>query len=195
MPLRFEALQDQMRGCTLCKGLPLGPRPIFQINPKAKILIVGQAPGRITHHKSRPFDDPSGERLRDWLGIDKYMFYTDRRVGILPMGFCFPGTGKSGDLAPRPECAPAWREKALAHMPDVELTVVMGRYAINWHLPKFSKLSVRDAVKAAANSDQSAFVLPHPSPRNNRWLSQNPWFEQQVIPKLRSRIRALLDLA
>jgi len=179
-----------MHACTICQGLPLGPRPIFKIDAGAKILIAGQAPGRITHAKNVPFDDPSGDRLRDWLGVGRTVFYEDPRIAILPMGLCFPGTGKGGDLPPRGECAPAWRERALALMAGLELTLIIGRYAIDWHRPDLAKSPITQAVRAGKNAHQ--MILPHPSPRNNRWLAQNPWFEAEVLPDLRARVALLL---
>ncbi|MDW3224742.1 MAG: uracil-DNA glycosylase family protein [Paracoccaceae bacterium] len=181
-----------MRNCRICEGLELGPRPIFQLDQGAKILIVGQAPGRITHLKDRPFDDPSGERLRAWLGVTRETFYEDRRIGIFPMGLCFPGTGKSGDNPPRAICAETWRSKVMAALDQLALTIVLGRYAIEWHLPEMKNRSVGDAVKCSAKGQNGVFVLPHPSPRNNRWLKQNEWFERDVIPRMRHRVAELL---
>ncbi len=192
MPEELHALSAQMRSCTLCEGLELGPKPIFKLDEGARILIVGQAPGRITHHKGVPFDDPSGDRLRAWLGMDRATFYEDARVGIFPMGLCFPGSGKSGDIPPRPECAAAWRPKVMAKLHHVELTLVLGQYAIAWHLPELKKKSVTEAVKCAAEGQDGVFVLPHPSPRNNRWLSRNDWFERDVIPRIQSTVTRLL---
>ncbi|MEP5732345.1 MAG: uracil-DNA glycosylase family protein [Sulfitobacter sp.] len=158
----------------------------------SKLLIVGQAPGRITHNKGIPFNDPSGDRLRSWLGINKETFYDEQKIAIVPMGFCFPGTGKSGDLPPRSECAEAWRSKILEEIRDVELTLIIGRYAIDWHLPHFSKHSVTSAAKSWAEVWPQKLVLPHPSPRNNRWLKQNPWFESEIVPLLQCRVRTIL---
>ena len=186
-----ETLLENVRACTICNGLPLGPRPILQFSASSKLLIVGQAPGRITHHKGIPFDDPSGDRLRSWLGMDRNMFYDASKIAILPMGFCFPGTGKSGDLPPRSECAPAWRERILGVHDAIELTLVIGRYAIDWHLPEYSSYTVTDAVKSWADVWPKHLILPHPSPRNNRWLKLNPWFEDDVIPALRKRTKQL----
>jgi uracil-DNA glycosylase len=185
------SLIDEVRSCTICAGLPLGPRPILQVHPDARVLIAGQAPGRITHEKGIPFDDPSGNRLRDWLGIDKEEFYDPRRFANVPMGFCFPGTGKGGDLPPRPECAPSWRDPILGSMPNIELTLVIGKYAMNWHLPEHSKKSVTELVADWERFWPSILPLPHPSPRNNRWLKQNPMFERQLLPLLKDRIREL----
>ena len=189
----FQALLADMRRCTICDDLELGPNPIFQLSANARILIVGQAPGRITHAKNRPFDDPSGVRLRDWLGVDPTTFYEDDRIGIFPMGLCFPGGGKGGDQPPRPECAVTWRARTLSFLTKLELTVIMGRFAIDWHAPRFAKFSVTKAVEGAASEGDRLFILPHPSPRNNRWLRNNDWFERDVIPRLQSRVRHCLD--
>ena len=192
MTQQLAQLSDQIKQCTACTDLPLGPRPIFQVGKSAKILIAGQAPGRITHQKGMPFDDPSGERLRVWLGVYRDQFYDPNQLAIVPMGFCFPGTGKGGDLPPRPECAPLWRAQLLALLPSVELTVIIGRYAIDWHLPQYAKATVTQAVGDWSEVWPHRLVMPHPSPRNNRWLKQNPWFERDVIPRLQQRVRSLL---
>lgn len=187
-----DDLLKRIRGCAICDGLPLGPRPIVQFSPNSKLLIVGQAPGRITHNKGVPFDDPSGNRLRDWLGLGREAFYDDQKLAIVPMGFCFPGTGKGGDLAPRAECATAWRGQILQRLASVELTLIIGRYAIDWHQPDQSARSVTDAVRDWRNLWPSKLILPHPSPRNNRWLKQNPWFDAEVIPALQARVAQML---
>jgi uracil-DNA glycosylase len=188
MRARFSDIVEKMKVCSLCEGLELGPKPIFKLSSNVKILIAGQAPGRITHLKGRPFDDPSGERLRAWLGIDKTAFYDDDRIGIFPMGLCFPGSGKGGDIAPRPLCAQTWRKPIMEHLTQLELIVILGRYAVDWHVPALGKVSVAKAVRSAAEDTQTTMILPHPSPRNNRWLKQNPWFEQDVIPQLQARV-------
>ncbi|MGB7242144.1 MAG: uracil-DNA glycosylase family protein [Sulfitobacter sp.] len=187
------ALLHVIRACQLCSDLPLGPRPILQFSDNAKILIAGQAPGRITHNKGIPFDDPSGDRLRGWLGVDRDTFYDPQKIAIVPMGFCFPGTGKGGDLPPRAECAPKWRARVLRCLSSVSLTLVIGRYAIDWHLPDYAKHTVTEAASGWENLWPNQIILPHPSPRNNRWLKQNPWFEVEIIPMLQGRIRALLS--
>jgi uracil-DNA glycosylase len=166
---------------------------VLQVQSGARILIAGQAPGNKVHQSGVPFDDASGDRLRDWMGIDKSMFYDAACVAILPMGFCYPGTGKSGDLPPRPECAPAWRAKLLARMPGIELTLVIGQYAQAWHLKDSCKLSLTETVMAWRVHWPAVLPLPHPSPRNNIWLKRNGWFEDEVIPVLRKRVRDLLQ--
>ena len=189
----MRKLLEEVRACTLCAAvLPDGPRPVLQAGAKARILIAGQAPGRKVHQSGVPFDDASGERLRDWLGIDKAVFYDQRRVAILPMGFCYPGSGKSGDLPPRPECAPAWRSRLMAALPEIELTLVIGQYAQAWHLRDACKSSLTDTVRAWRTYWPHMLPMPHPSPRNNFWLKRNGWFERDVLPELRHRIARIL---
>ena len=185
-------LLAEVTACRICTDLPLGPRPIFQFHPQARILVVGQAPGRITHHKGRPFDDPSGDRLRSWLGVDRGDFYNSHKFAILPMGFCFPGTGKSGDLPPRPECASTWRERLLANLPNIEITLVIGRYAIDWHLPDQKGKTLASVAESWREFWPAVIPMPHPSPRNNRWLINHPWFEAEVVPALQQRVGEVL---
>ncbi len=186
-------LAKEIRSCTLCSDvLPLGPRPVIQVGTTAKILIVGQAPGSRVHETGIPFNDPSGDRLRSWMGIERDVFYDESKVAIVPMGFCFPGTGKSGDLAPRPECAKTWRVKLLDQLPDIALTVVVGQYAQSWHLGKHSKENLTETVRAWREYWPIAIPLPHPSPRNNIWLKKNPWFEQEVLTKLQKKVKTLI---
>ena len=186
-----KLLRD-VRACTLCaKQLPLGPRPVVQLHPAARVLIAGQAPGRKVHESGVPFADASGDRLREWLGLTKEDFYDPKRVAILPMGFCYPGTGRAGDLPPRPECAPAWREPLMAALVDLRLTLVIGQYAQDYHLPDAGS-SVTSVVAAWRDHWPAVVPLPHPSPRNNIWLKKNPWFERELLPKLRARVKAVL---
>ena len=184
--IKLTKLLENIRACKICKDLPLGPNPILQIDQSAKILIVGQAPGRITHLKNIPFDDPSGTRLRKWMGVTKEMFYNDKTIAILPMGFCYPGTGKSGDLPPRPECAPAWRESVLESLNNIKMTVIIGSYAIKYHVSDGRNITLTQRVSEWKSMFPKQIILPHPSPRNNRWLKQNPWFEKDVIPAFQS---------
>lgn len=188
----LDRLLHEVAACTACSPhLPHGPRPVVQIDSAARILIAGQAPGRRVHESGVPFDDPSGDRLRDWMGVDRPTFYDAERVAILPMGFCWPGTGSSGDLPPRPECAPLWRSRLLEHLPTVALTLVIGRHAQEWHLPD-SPDTVTATVANWRKGWPEVVPMPHPSPRNNRWLRRNPWFETEVVPRLRTRVAELL---
>jgi uracil-DNA glycosylase len=192
MTKNIDSLLAQVRACTTCAPhLPLGPRPVLQISPRATILIAGQAPGARVHETGVPFDDPSGERLRDWMGVDRDTFYDPNLVAILPMGFCYPGKGKSGDLPPRPECADKWRAQLLAATGSVRLTLVIGQYAMKWHLANAPK-GVTETVKAWDTFPKTVLPLPHPSPRNNIWLKKNPWFDEEVVPVLRQRVKAAL---
>lgn len=189
----FSNLVSEVRACNICEEhLPLGPRPVLQIHSNARILIAGQAPGNKVHQSGIPFDDASGDRLREWMGISKEVFYDATRIAILPMGFCFPGTGKSGDRPPRKECAPAWRDRLLAHMPDIEFTLVIGQYAQTWHMQSEIKSSVKDNVLAWKLCWPALLPLPHPSPRNNIWLKQNSWFTEEVLPALKERVQLVL---
>ena len=185
-------LVKEIRACRICEDfLPLGPRPVIQVAQGARLLIVGQAPGRRVHESGVPFDDASGDRLRSWLGVTPEVFYDPGLVAIVPMGFCFPGTGPSGDLPPRPECAPQWRTALLSELVAVRLTLVIGQYALRWHLPEAGS-SVTEAVRDWRTVWPDVVPLPHPSPRNNRWLTANPWFADELLPELRTRVRALL---
>ncbi len=188
----LPSLLKAVRACTLCAAhLTHGPRPVIQIAASARILIAGQAPGRRVHASGIPFDDPSGDRLRDWLGITRESFYDPTRIAILPMGFCYPGTGRSGDLPPRKECAPAWRAELLSHLPRLDLTLAVGQYAQAYHLEGDTR-SLTDTVRDWKTYWPSVLPLPHPSPRNNIWLAKNPWFEREVVPALRRRVKQLL---
>ena len=190
----ISTLLSEVRACDICREhLPLGPRPVLQFDPRARILIAGQAPGKKVHETGVPFDDPSGQRLRSWLGIESEVFYDPESIAILPMGFCFPGTGKSGDLPPRAECAPAWRSELLDHLSQLQLTLVIGKYAQDYHLGK-SGDSVTDTVKSWKAHWPAVVPLPHPSPRNNRWLRNNPWFEAELVPQLQRRVSEVLSL-
>lgn len=188
----LNSLLKDVRNCSICaEHLPLGPRPVLQIQGKAPILIAGQAPGKKVHESGIPFDDASGERLRQWLGIATEDFYDPQQVAILPMGFCFPGTGKSGDLPPRPECAPTWRDGLLGHLVSLQLTLVIGQYAQKYHLPD-NKGSVTTIVGAWRQYWPTVVPLPHPSPRNNRWLKSNPWFAEELLPVLQERVKTVM---
>lgn len=188
----LTTLIEEVRACTLCAAhLEHGVRPVLQIDSTAKILIAGQAPGRKVHESGIPFNDVSGDRLRQWMGVSKDTFYNAKEIAILPMGFCYPGTGKSGDLPPRAECAIAWRDRLLKQLPQLQLTLVIGKYAQAYHLSQ-NRLSLTDTVKSGKDYWPSIVPLPHPSPRNNGWLKKNPWFEDEILPNLRKRITDIL---
>ena len=189
----LAGLHTEIARCTVCaKDLPLGPRPVFRVSPTARILVIGQAPGRLVHASGVPWDDPSGKRLRQWMQLEDGVFYDSDQVGIMPMGFCYPGTGKSGDLPPRPECAPLWHEVLLAKMPAIELTLLIGQYAQNYYLQDRCKKTLTETVQTWREYAPTHLPLPHPSPRNNLWLKRNPWFEREVVPHLQDRIHSIL---
>lgn len=188
----MEELLNQIKKCTLCSDhLELGPNPILTAHKTSKIAIIGQAPGRVVHKSGIPWDDKSGDNLRRWLDIDKDTFYDAKKIALIPMGFCFPGTGKSGDLPPRSECAPKWHQALLDSIENIELTLLIGKYAQNYYLSN-KKETLTDTVRRYKSFLPNYFVLPHPSPRNNIWQAKNSWFEENVIPDLRERVRLIL---
>ncbi|MDD9892219.1 MAG: uracil-DNA glycosylase family protein [Gammaproteobacteria bacterium] len=190
MPL--SQLLNEIEGCTLCAGqLPHEPRPVVRAAESARIMIIGQAPGRRVHETGIPWNDPSGKRLREWLQVDDETFYDPEKIAIMPMGFCFPGTGKSGDLPPRPECAPAWHQRLWNELPNIQLTLLIGQYAQNQYLPNKPK-TLTETVQRWQDWAPEYFALPHPSPRNQIWLKKNAWFGESVIPALRQRVHDLL---
>ncbi|RLV60755.1 uracil-DNA glycosylase family protein [Parashewanella curva] len=189
---QLARLLEQISHCQVCAGqLPFEPKPVLQVSTSAKILIAGQAPGMKVQQTGIPFNDPSGDRLRRWLGVSREQFYDPNLFAIMPMGFCYSGKGKSGDLPPRPECADKWRESLLALLPNIELTLVIGQYALQYHLS--SKQTVTEQVHAWRDVIPEYLPLPHPSPRNNRWLQKHLWFEQEVIPYLQQRVTKLIN--
>lgn len=189
----LNSLLVEVRACRVCVGaLPLGPRPILQAHPDARILIASQAPGRIAHTSGIPFQDPSGRRLRAWMGVNEIIFYDPRLIAIVPMGFCYPGRGKGGDLPPRPECAPLWREAVLNQLERIRLTLVIGTHAQRWHRVS-GGVSVADAARTWFDDQSPVIPLPHPSPRNNGWLARNPWFERDMLPAVREHVTEALD--
>ncbi|EGR7968689.1 uracil-DNA glycosylase family protein [Vibrio vulnificus] len=193
MPL--ELLLTQIRACQVCaSALPLGANPVVQAHSEAKILIIGQAPGTKVHHTSIPWNDASGNRLRAWLDIEKQTFYDPKQIAIMPMGFCYPGQGQSGDLPPRKECAPLWHEALLKHLPNIELTLLIGQYAQNRYLSNKPK-TVTETVQNWQAWLPDYLPLPHPSPRNTLWLRKNPWFEEQTVPYLRQQVHQRLSLS
>lgn len=189
----METLLQEIKGCSVCKEfLPLGPRPVVAASETSKILIIGQAPGSKVHETGIPWDDPSGDRLREWMGIDKNTFYDKSLIALLPMGFCYPGRGKSGDLPPRSECAPLWHKSLLGLMPDIQLTLLFGAYAQSYYLKDRKKKTLTDTVRNHEEYLPDYLPMPHPSPRNNIWLKKNPWFETKLLPILKSQVSALL---
>ena len=181
-------LLDDIRNCQFCTDLPLGPNPVISVKRSAKVLIIGQAPGTRVHASGIPWNDPSGDRLRSWMGLNKDQFYNAADIAIVPMGFCYPGRGKSGDLPPRSECAPKWHRQILEQLPKVALTLLIGQYAQSYYLnDKYKTLT--DRVEHWRDYLSEGYLpLVHPSPRNQRWLKNNPWFENEVIPFLRQQI-------
>ena len=187
-------LLAEIAACTLCAGkLPYAPRPVLAASATARILIVGQAPGRRVQESGIPWSDASGQRLRSWLDLTPEHFYDSERVAILPIGFCYPGTGRHGDLPPRPECAPAWHARLLALMPNIRLTLLVGSYAQRFYLAERSQASLTQTVSQWRDYLPAYFPLPHPSPRNSLWLRRNPWFEAEVLPALRNQVNAALQ--
>lgn len=186
-------IYQEIEDCRLCADhLPHGPRPVVRMSSTARLLIIGQAPGRKVHETGIPWNDASGAQLRTWLGMPPDEFYDASRIAIMPMGFCYPGTGKSGDLPPRPECAPAWHARLLALMPQIRLTLLIGSYAQRHYLPLPKGSTLTETVAHYADFLPRYFPLPHPSPRNRLWQSRNPWFESQVVPVLRQQVQAAL---
>jgi uracil-DNA glycosylase len=188
-----DVLAD-IRACRACLGqLPHTPRPVVMVAPETRLLICGQAPGRRVHESGLPFTDPSGVRLRDWMGVDEATFYSDPRLGVAALAFCFPGTDpKGGDYPPPRRCAELWRPRLLAELPNVELTLLVGGYAQRWALPQARDRSMTDVIAGWRSHLPGAVLLPHPSWRNTAWLRRNPWFEDEVVPYLRLRVAEML---
>ncbi|WP_299761590.1 uracil-DNA glycosylase family protein [uncultured Dokdonia sp.] len=183
----METLLTKIRACGICAAhLPLGPNPIVTAHPDARVIIIGQAPGTKVHKTSIPWDDPSGRQLRKWLDCDSEVFYDPTKVSLVPMGFCYPGKGKTGDLPPRPECAPEWHEQLLAKMPNIQLIILIGMYAQKYYLKNTAKKTLTETVRNHEEYAPKIIPLPHPSPRNRFWLTKNPWFDVEVVPKLQS---------
>ena len=189
----LESLLIAVRGCRACEAhLPLGPRPVLLAGEMARVLVVGQAPGARVHTTGIPWDDPSGDRLRAWMGVGTDVFYDPSRVAIIPMGYCYPGRGRGGDLPPRRECASLWLGQLLAHLTRVELTLLIGRYAQRHFLGSRRRPSLAETVRAWQDYAPQYLPLPHPSPRNQPWFKRHSWFEEQLLPVLRERIGALV---
>jgi uracil-DNA glycosylase len=189
----LDELLDEVRACRLCEGsLPLGPRPVLRASATARLLIVGQAPGTRVHETGIPWNDPSGDRLREWLAVDRETFYDEARIAIIPTGLCYPGRKGAGDAPPRPECAPRWHPRLLAALPRIELVLLVGQYAQAFYLGARRKATLAATVQAHEEYEPRFLPLPHPSPRNKLWLRRNPWFEAEVVPHLRRRVAPLL---
>ncbi|TBM99390.1 uracil-DNA glycosylase family protein [Hyunsoonleella flava] len=189
----MEDLLQDIQQCTICKAhLPLGPRPVVAAHPESKIVIIGQAPGTKVHASGIPWDDASGRQLRRWLNVTDEEFYDEKKFAIIPMGFCYPGKGRTGDLPPRPECAPQWHELLFDELKNVELVILIGMYAQKYYLGKQAKKTLTETVRNYKVYLPKYLPLPHPSPRNRFWLMKNPWFEVDVLPQLKQRTHEIL---
>lgn len=190
----LDRLLAEIRSCRHCEAhLPHGPRPIVQAGSNARVVIIGQAPGSRVHASGVPWDDDSGDRLRGWLGMSREDFYDPDKVALVPMGFCYPGKGNGGDLPPRPECAPLWHGPILGEMPNLKLTLLVGRYAQKAYVPKRLRPSMTEAVRRHAEMPDGLFPLPHPAWRSRLWMRKHPWFETEVLPTLREKVLDTFD--
>lgn len=189
----MNTLLEEIKGCRLCvKHLPHGINPVVSASAESRILIIGQAPGRIVHNTGIPWNDKSGDNLRSWMGVDRETFYDPSLFAIMPMGFCYPGKGKSGDLPPRSECAPLWHQRILQSLQSIELILLIGQYAQAHYLPGKASLRLTDTVKNFRHFLPRYFALPHPSPRNNIWRKKNSWFDEEVLPELKHSVSQIL---
>ncbi len=189
----LSGLLHEVRACTVCAPyLPYPPRPVLRAETSARLLIVGQAPGRRVHETGIPWNDHSGDRLRDWMQVPREVFYDESRIAIIPTGFCYPGKGPSGDLPPRPECAPLWHPRLRAALPKIRLTLLIGSYAQAYYLGDSRRKTLTETVRHWRDYQPAFIPLPHPSPRNQLWLRRNPWFAEEVLPLLRQEITAVL---
>lgn len=195
----LKKLTSEIKSCRICVDRPSGtplphePRPVLQVHRSARVGVFGQAPGKRVHESGKPFTDPSGDRLRAWLDVSADEFYDDKRIAIVPMGFCFPGYNEKGaDLPPRKECAAKWREPLIEAMPNLDLCILIGGYAQKWHLGANAKKTLTETVAAWRDYEPKFIPTPHPSWRNNTWLKKNPWFEEDLLPVLRRRVHSLI---
>ena len=190
---KLDVLVKEVRACTICaKHLPFEPNPVVRPSSTAKILLIGQAPGTKVHASGIPWNDPSGDKLREWMGVDKEIFYNNKKIAIMPTGFCYPGKGKSGDLPPRPECAPTWHPRLMRHMRKIELILLIGQYAQKYYLKDSAKKTLTETVHAWKQYAPLYLPMPHPSPRNKLWLKKNAWFENDVVPMLRRKVKKFI---
>ncbi len=190
---KLHTLLEDVRACTICtEHLPLGPNPVLRASTESRLLLVGQAPGTRVHNTGIPWNDPSGERLRSWLQMEPEEFYDERKIAIVPMGFCYPGKGKSGDLPPRKECSDTWHPKLLPLMPNIRITLLIGQYALDYFLGKRKKKTLTETVRSFREYLPDFIPLVHPSPRNYGWLKKNPWFEKELVPEMRTYVQKAL---
>lgn len=190
----MKKLLEQIRSCRVCEPyLEFGANPVIAAGPKSRIVIIGQAPGKKVHETGIPWNDKSGDNLRSWLGIDRATFYDTGIIALMPMGFCYPGKGSSGDLPPRPECAPLWHKKLLAKMPGVQLIILIGQYAQDYYLGNKTKSTLTESVKNFKDYLPQYFLLPHPSPRNNIWQAKNKWFGSVVLSELKKQVQRIIE--
>lgn len=190
----MQDLLHDIRNCSICKAhLPLGPRPVVTARSDSKIIIIGQAPGTKVHASGIPWDDASGKQLRKWLNVTVEEFYNEKNFAIIPMGFCYPGRGKGGDMPPRPECAPHWHEQLFKFMPNTEMILLIGMYAQKYYLKKEAKSTLTETVANYQDYLPNYFPLPHPSPRNRFWLTRNPWFEEEIVSELQKSVKTILQ--
>ena len=190
---QLDKLLSEIRSCRICeRDLPLGPNPVLSASTKSRIAIIGQAPGTRVHNTGIPWNDPSGVQLRAWLDVSDELFYDNRSFAITPMGFCYPGKGRSGDLPPRPECAHAWHEKLMKQLPNLELTLLIGQYAQRYYLGDMARNTLTETVRNFEDYYPKFIPLPHPSPRNRLWIKKNPWFEEEVVPFLKKSVSQIL---
>lgn len=190
----MQRLLKKIKACDICAAhLPHGVNPVMAASSTSKIIIIGQAPGSKVHSTGIPWDDPSGDLLRVWMGVDKAIFYDAAQIALVPMGFCYPGKGKSGDLPPRPECAPQWHDALMEKMLDAQLIVLIGQYSQKYYLGKEAKINLTETVKNFSDYLPKIFPLPHPSPRNRFWLKKNPWFDDEVVPAFRQLVGDLVN--
>lgn len=192
--MTLKKLKSEISTCRICVDfLPFAPNPVFRANERSRILIIGQAPGTKVHNTGIPWNDPSGDRLRSWLGVSSDEFYNEENISIIPMGFCYPGKGKSGDLPPRPECAPKWHDKLLKFLPNLRMTLLIGQYSQKYYLGNRMKENLTATVQNFHEYLPDFFPLPHPSPRNTFWIQQHPWFAGEVIPVLKRKFHKILE--